>query len=71
MWQEAAGELLALRREDRPGWTSHEESRSRSDAQRPDVPEGAVQVLLTLHITHHCPPSLCLMMVSIALPEGL
>lgn len=55
MWQEAAGELLALRREDRPGWTSHEESRSRSDAQRPDVPEGAVQVLLTTRTM--CPQS--------------
>ena len=42
--QEEAGELLALRREDRPSVTTPEESRSRTDNQRPEVPEGAIQV---------------------------
>ncbi len=40
----AAGELLALRKEDAPETTSHEEARRRAAAGRPEFPEGSIQV---------------------------
>lgn len=45
--KEAAGELLAMRREDQPETTDRNEARRRTDRQLPEAPEGTVQVRMT------------------------